>query len=84
MSKSSRELSDEQPVWLTVFWCDRCSRAVNSNEEREHFHEEQCGGCLKFKRVDSDWGYCRSHVSVYGGRRMFEHDTCSQWEQGSW
>ncbi|PQO41841.1 hypothetical protein C5Y96_00265 [Blastopirellula marina] len=69
---------------LTVIWCDRCSRAVNTNDERDHFHAEQCGGCRKFKRVDTDWGWCRNHESVYCGRLMFEHDTCSQWLEGTW
>lgn len=82
MSKSSKQLREENPVFLTMFWCDRCGRLVNSNEERDHFHREQCGDCVKFKAVDSDWGYCRSHESVYAGRKMFEHDTCSKWVEG--
>jgi hypothetical protein len=84
MSKTKRELKTEQPVWLTIFWCDRCGRAINRNEEKDHFHPEQCGGCKKFKRIDSDWGYCRSHTSVYGGRLMFERDTCSKRVEGEW
>ncbi len=79
MSKSAKQLKTEQPVWLTIFWCDRCGRAINRNEEKDHFHCEQCGGCKKFKAIDSDWGYCQSHTSVYSGRLMFEHDTCSKW-----
>lgn len=79
MSKSSQELREQAPSRLTVFWCDRCGRAINSNDERDHFHFEQCGGCKKFKAIDSDYGYCRSHESVYSVRRMFEHDTCSKW-----
>jgi hypothetical protein len=84
MSKTSKELREEQPVHLTVFWCDRCSCAINSNENRDHFHIEQCGGCRKFKPIDGDWGYCTSHTSVYSGRQMFEHDTCSKWVEGKW
>lgn len=83
MPKSRKKLGEERPVWLTAFWCDRCGRAVNQNEE-SHFHKEQCGNCRMFKRIDSDWGYCRSHESVYGGREMFEHATCSKWLQGKW
>ncbi len=84
MSKTSRELREEQPAWLTIFWCDRCGRTINRNEEKDHFHSEQCGGCRKWKVIDSDWGYCQSHESVYGGRRTYEHDTCSKWLKGEW
>jgi hypothetical protein len=69
---------------LFVIWCDRCGRIVNQNDEPEHFHAEQCGGCRKFQQQDSDYGYCRSRTSVYCGRLLFEHDTCSQWEEGRW
>ncbi|HYD40251.1 MAG TPA: hypothetical protein VEB43_05435 [Anaeromyxobacter sp.] len=81
--KTLKELRELQPVRLTLFWCDRCSRLINENEE-EHFHPEQCGGCRRYRRLDSDWGYCSSHESVYGGRPMFEHDTCSRWVEGKW
>ena len=69
---------------LTVFWCDRCGRAVNSNDERDHYHIEQCGGCRKFRKIDTDWGWCVNHESVYCGRPMFEHDTCSKYVEGKW
>lgn len=69
---------------LFVIWCDRCGRAINTNDEKEHFHPEQCGGCRKFARTDADWGHCRNRESVYCGRSMSEHDTCSQWLQGEW
>ena len=69
---------------LTVIWCDRCGRAVNTNDERDHFHIEQCGGCRKYKKLDTDWGWCKNHESVYCGRLMFEHDTCSKYEPGRW
>ena len=82
--KTINELRKEKPVWLTVFWCDRCNRAINQNEDKNHFHSEQCGCCKKFKTLDTDWGYCSSHESVYGGRKMFEHDTCSKWIEGKW
>jgi hypothetical protein len=65
-------------------WCDRCHVFVEDRNAADHFHEEQCGGCLRFKAIDGDWGYCRSHESVYAGRLMFEHDTCSEWETGGW
>ena len=68
----------------TVIWCDRCKRAINLNDERNHFHIEQCGGCRKYKRVDTDWGWCKNHASVYCGRLMFEHDTCSAYVEGKW
>jgi hypothetical protein len=84
VAKSLHDLKREQPPLLTVFWCDRCNRSINANEERDHFHDEQCGGCRKFKSIDSDFGYCRSLDSVYGGRLMFEHDTCSKWVEGKW
>jgi hypothetical protein len=84
MAKSSQEVLETSPPLLTVFWCDRCSRSINANDERDHYHHEQCGGCLKFKAVDGDWGYCQSHESAYGGRKMFEHDTCSKWSEGKW
>ena len=29
--------------------------------ERDHFHIEQCGGCRKFRKIDTDWGWCRNH-----------------------
>ena len=45
---------------------------------------EQCGGCRKYKKLDTDWGWCKNHESVYCGRLMFEHDTCSKWVEGSW
>jgi hypothetical protein len=82
--KSNKELREQQPIFLTIYWCDRCGHTINSNDEKEHFHSEQCGGCKKFKRIDSDFGYCSSHDSVYGGRKMFEHDTCSKWVEGKW
>jgi len=63
-------------------WCDRCQRFFADSED--HFHYEQCGGCRRFKAIDGDWGYCRSHESVYASRLMFEHDTCSKWEEGGW
>jgi hypothetical protein len=63
-------------------WCDRCERHIAGGPSAEHWHEEQCGGCRMFKAIDADWGYCRSHESVYSGRLMFEHDTCSQWLRG--
>jgi hypothetical protein len=72
------------PALLVVIWCDRCNRAVNTHDEREHFHGEQCGGCKKYRRVDSDWGHCANHESIYCGRLMFEHDTCSKWVEGRW
>jgi hypothetical protein len=34
---------------LTVIWCDRCGRAVNLNDEKDHFHDEQCGACRMYK-----------------------------------
>jgi hypothetical protein len=67
-----------------VFWCDRCGRVVNSNDEREHFHIEQCGACRKFRKIDKDWGWCVNRESVYCGRPMFEHDTCSKYVEGKW
>ena len=73
----------ERPFRLNVVWCDRCSRAIHVKNE-DHFHPEQCGGCKLFRRLDANWGFCSSHESVYGGRRMFEHDTCSKWEEGKW
>lgn len=69
---------------LAVIWCDRCSRLVNKREEPDHWHGEQCGGCSLFERLDADWGFCTNTQSVYCGRRMFEHDTCSQWIEGQW
>lgn len=69
---------------LFVIWYDRCGRAVNANDEHDHFYLEQCGGCCKFKRVDDDWGHCTNRASVYCGRLIFEHDTCSQWLEGEW
>ena len=74
---------------LTVIWCDRCGRTVNQNDERDHYHDEQCGGCMKYWRSTqtpepADWGYCRNHESVYCGRLMNEHDTCSKWVAGKW
>lgn len=80
--KTLKELREEQPVRLSVFWCDICSRTINANDEPEHFHDEQCGECKKYRQTDADWGYCSSHQSVYGGRKMFEHDGCSKWIQG--
>ena len=65
MSVSRKKLLENRPVWLTVFWCDRCNRAINQNEE-DHFHAEQCGSCKKFLQIDADWGYCKSQESVYG------------------
>ena len=82
--KSLKELREEKPIHLTVFWCDRCNKSINSNEDKEHYHHEQCGGCKKYRSIDSDNGYCSSHKSVYSGRKMFEHDTCSKWEEGKW
>jgi hypothetical protein len=84
MAKTSRELREEAPHLLTVFWCDRCGRIVNSNAEPDHFHFEQCGGCKTFKPADGDFGYCKSRESVYSGRKIFEHDTCSKWVEGEW
>jgi hypothetical protein len=76
--------NEERRAMLTVIWCDRCGRAVNRNDEKDHFHPEQCGGCRKFKPIDADWGWCKNHASVYCGRKMFEHDTCSKWVEGYW
>jgi len=69
---------------LTVIRCDRCDRAVNLNDERDHFHFEQCGGCRKYKRIDTDWGWCKNQESVYCRRLMFGLDTCSRWVEGKW
>jgi hypothetical protein len=69
---------------LTVIWCDRCGRAVNRNDEKDHFHIEQCGGCRKYRAIDTDWGWCKNHESVYCGRLVFEHDTCSKYVEGKW
>ena len=71
-------------AFLTVVWCDRCQRAINTNDETDHWHEEQCGGCRKFQKHDSDFGWCKNHESVYCGRLVFEHDTCSKFIQGKW
>ena len=71
-------------AFLTVVWCDRCRRAINTNDEKDHWHEEQCGGCRKFQKHDSDFGWCKNHESVYCGRLVFEHDTCSKFVQGKW
>lgn len=72
----------EEPIRnLTVLWCDRCSRSIDRNDEREHFHIEQCLHCVKYRKIDTDWGWCKSRESVYGGRIMFEHDTCSKWAE---
>jgi hypothetical protein len=74
----------EEPIRnLTVLWCDRCGRSINRNDEREHFHIEQSLHCVKYRKIDTDWGWCKSRESVYGGRIMFEHDTCSKWPRGS-
>ncbi len=69
---------------LTVIWCDRCGRSVNTADELRHWHMEQCGGCKKYQKLNSDWGWCKHDESVYCGRLMFEHDTCSQWLEGKW
>jgi hypothetical protein len=69
---------------LTVIWCDRCGRAVNTHDERDHWHAEQCGACRKYQKINTDWGWCKHHDSVYCGRLMFEHDTCAQWVEGKW
>jgi hypothetical protein len=69
---------------LFVIWCDRCGQAVNTHDERDHFHSEQCGGCRRFKRDDADRGHCTNRESVYCGRLMFEHDTRSKWLEGEW
>ena len=79
---AERPHTTEPLAHLTVIWCDRCHRAVNTNDEKDHFHAEQCLLCAKFKPIDVDWGWCRNHESVYCGRLMFEHDTCSKWMQG--
>ncbi len=55
--RSWKTLRELQPVHLTLYWCDRCSRLINDDED-EHFHPEQCGGCRRYRRVDADWGYC--------------------------
>src|SRR5688500_18925010 len=78
----TRPHQNESNAHLVVIWCDRCGRVVNTNDERDHFHAEQCLHCNKFKAIDSDWGWCRNHESVYCGRLMFEHDTCSKWIPG--
>jgi len=75
------EVKIEKPH-LAVIWRDRCGRVINTNDKPTHFHAEQCGGCRKFKPIDTDWGYCKNHESVYCGRPMFEHDTCSKWVKG--
>lgn len=80
--KTLKQLREELPVHLTVFWCDRCNKAINQNEDKDHFHDEQCGCCKKYRPINGDWGYCSSHESVYSGRKMFEHDTCSKWIKG--
>ena len=76
------QLVQDYKAHLGVIWCDRCNRAINLNDERNHFHEEQCGRCRKCKRINADWGYCKNRDSVYCGRLMFEHDTCSKWLEG--
>ena len=80
----SMDIKNMPSATLYVVWCDRCGRAVNIHDERDHFHAEQCGGCRKYQRHDSDWGYCKHRESVYCGRLMFEHDGCSEWVEGEW
>ena len=65
-------------------WCDRCEESFDKNRDLDHLHSEQCGGCQKYRELDSDWGYCASHASIYGGRKVGEHDTCTQWKKGTW
>jgi len=76
---SLKQLREENPVRLNVFWCDRCKQATNADDERDHFGPEQCDGWKMFRAIDGDFGYCSSYESVYGGRLMSEHDTCSRW-----
>ena len=82
--KTIKQLQQENPILLTVYWCDRCGSSINQNEDKDHFHAEQCGCCKKYRQTDGDWGYCSSHESVYSGRKMYEHDTCSKWVEGEW
>jgi hypothetical protein len=42
-----------------LYWCDRCGKAINQNEDKNHFHAEQCGCCKKYRQIDLDWGYWR-------------------------
>ena len=81
--KSLKQLREEQPTHLNVIWCDRCNGLINLHDQ-EHFHSEQCGCCKKYLRLDADWGYCSNHDSLYCGRKMFEHDSCSKWIEGDW
>jgi ribosomal protein S27AE len=75
---------DLEQARLSVIWCDRCGRSVNRADEKDHFHREQCGGCRKYKKINTDWGWCKNLESVYCGRPMFEHDTCSKFIEGEW
>jgi len=67
MAKTSKQLRAENPAKLTLFCCDRCSRLIDSNEEPEHFHREQCGGCKKYKSKTGDWGFEKEVVSERQG-----------------
>ena len=65
-----------------VFWCDRCQKIIEPGQF--HHHDEQCGGCQMYDKIDSDFGFCKNRESVFLGRRMFEHDTCSKHIYGEW
>jgi hypothetical protein len=67
------------PRRLGVFWCDRCARAINANDERQHQHSEQCGNCSHFLRVEGTWGYCGNRAAVYCRMILFADDTCARW-----
>ena len=49
---------------LNVIWCDRCNRVINLNDEPGHFHFEQCGSCRSYRKIDSDWGWCKNHSLI--------------------
>jgi hypothetical protein len=70
--KSLKDLKKEQPVWLTIYWCDRCGKAINQNEDKNHFHAEQCGCCKKFYWCDR----CGKAINQNEDKNHFHAEQC--------
>ena len=76
---SKRQLHKPRPVRVRENKCDRCGRTD------EHWHEEQCGCCKMYEKIDTERGTCTSPESKFSGRRVSEHHTCSKWVwRGEW
>ncbi len=61
-------------------WVAEQNRSADSPGYKEAWVWEQCGGCVFWVPLASnwggDWGVCSNESSAFDRRAMFEHDGC--------